>query len=496
MGSILIVGAGIAGLTAGIYARKSGFDVTIYESHTIPGGNCTSWRRKGYRFEGGMHWLNGSGAGIPLNRVWREVGALTDESRITNDDPFGVCDWQGQRICLYRDVAKLEAHLCAWSPEDRRRIRQLCRDITRFTAFSMPVTDIPGLKVSEKARLTLKSAFKMLPALLRIIPLGRLSIADYAARFTHPAIRLLLSSVVVPGFDALSLLVTLGCFAAGDGGYVEGGSLTVAANMAKCFEALGGVIRYGKKVDRVLVTDGKACGAIIGGETISADAVIVGSDTLTAIDTLFDPPIRAGWARAMRRNIQQRGVPLMSAFISLGVEADLSDGPKRMEFPLRNPFEYAGQRITSLGYQQYSGYAGYAPTGCTAITVIISCDTYDYWKQAREQGCYVERKRELFEQVRRALEEQLPAIKGKVAVWDVATPLTYERFCGTYHGAWMIVTPPGARRFGYPWRHGHIGNLYFSGQRIIPPGGTPVAVVTGRKAAQYLCRDFGVVFKS
>jgi len=46
------VGAGIAGLSAGIYARQSGFDVTILEMHTIPGGNSTSWKRGGYP-EGG-----------------------------------------------------------------------------------------------------------------------------------------------------------------------------------------------------------------------------------------------------------------------------------------------------------------------------------------------------------------------------------------------------------------------------------------------------------
>lgn len=57
---VIVVGAGIAGLSAGIYAAQSGFDVTIIEKHTIPGGVCTSWRRKGYLFEGAIHWLAGS----------------------------------------------------------------------------------------------------------------------------------------------------------------------------------------------------------------------------------------------------------------------------------------------------------------------------------------------------------------------------------------------------------------------------------------------------
>lgn len=503
MNNILIVGAGIAGLAAGIYARKSGFNVTIYESHTGAGGNCTSWRRKGYLFEGGLHWLTGSGSDKPLNRVWREVGALTEETRIDRGDPFKICDWSSgtdgttvrQRVCLYRDMAKLKKHLCEVSPEDAPRVRALCRDITRFTAFSVPVMDIPLLKTTVKAP-SILGLIKMLPAVVRIPFLSAQSVADYAARFKHPGIRLLLSSVVNPNYDATALLVTLGCLASGDGGYNEGGSVALAANMTRCFEGLGGVIRYGKKVEKVLVSGGRACGACIGGETVPADGVIVTSDTLRAIDTLFDLPVREGWACTMRAKMYRPGALIMCSFISIGVEADLSDLPESTAFPLENPFEHAGRQITSLAYKLYRGSDGYAPKGCSAITLIISGDSYDYWKQAREQGCYDDRKRELFEQILAALEKQLPAITGKVAVWDVATPLTYERYSGTWHGSWMTITPALSRRVFYPCKPKRIRNCYFAGQRITPPGGTPVAVSTGRTAAQYLCRDFGVVFTS
>ncbi len=57
--NILIIGAGVAGLSAGIYAQMNGFQSTIYEMHTIPGGLCTSWQRKGYIYRRRGRYLAG-----------------------------------------------------------------------------------------------------------------------------------------------------------------------------------------------------------------------------------------------------------------------------------------------------------------------------------------------------------------------------------------------------------------------------------------------------
>jgi NADPH-dependent 2,4-dienoyl-CoA reductase/sulfur reductase-like enzyme len=45
--SVLIIGAGIGGLSTGCYARMNGYRATILEMHDVPGGVCTSWKRHG-----------------------------------------------------------------------------------------------------------------------------------------------------------------------------------------------------------------------------------------------------------------------------------------------------------------------------------------------------------------------------------------------------------------------------------------------------------------
>lgn len=491
MKKVIIVGAGIAGLSAGIYARQSGFDVTIFESNMIPGGASTSWRRKGYHFEGGMHWLTGSSPKVPLNKIWRELGALTDDVPVYNKDPFLTVEFEGRTACLYRDVEKLRQHFLELSPEDKNEIDKLCRDIKRFSKVSMPVSDIKDVKVKKKSSVQLSAIIKMLPAFLRISFYANQTAREFAGRFKSPILRALIKGIIGEEYSASGLIFTIATLASGDGGYPKGGSLAMASRMAKYFESLGGKINYDRRVTKVSVNNGISDGIIINGEHFPADAVIVTQDTLVAIDSLFDPLINEPWAQKMRQNTR----PMLNTFICLGIEADLSELPETISFIPHKPLPCGGTEIKFVSINNYSSYEGYAPDGCTAVTSIISGDSYDYWKTCRENGTYGEEKKRLAEKFIEILAEKFPKIRGKVAVWDIATPLTYERYLSSYKGSWMSIIGKGEKMKGYPSKPEKIQNIYFAGQRLVPPGGLPVAVETGRKAIQYLCRDTGTIFQ-
>lgn len=108
-----------------------------------------------------------------------------------------------------------------------------------------------------------------------------------------------------------------------------------------------------------------------------------------------------------------------------------------MLYPLKRPFNYFGRQQNTIGFNNYAQYEGYAPTGCTALTCFLAGDTYDEWKSAKTDGTYKEKKANLASTVIDRLAEVVPETEGKVEVWDVATPLTYERYCGTWRGSWM-----------------------------------------------------------
>jgi phytoene dehydrogenase-like protein len=52
---MIIIGARIAGLSAGCYGQMNGYRTQILEIHNKPGSCGTSWNRKGYTIDGCMH---------------------------------------------------------------------------------------------------------------------------------------------------------------------------------------------------------------------------------------------------------------------------------------------------------------------------------------------------------------------------------------------------------------------------------------------------------
>ena len=101
--SILIIGAGIAGLAAGCYGQMNGYRTQIFELHDLPGGLCTAWERKGYIFDGCIHYLYGSAAGQPFHRLWEELGAVQGRQMIDHSEFMRILSPAGEEFIVYCD---------------------------------------------------------------------------------------------------------------------------------------------------------------------------------------------------------------------------------------------------------------------------------------------------------------------------------------------------------------------------------------------------------
>ena len=491
MKKIIIVGAGIAGLSAGVYALKCGFDVTILESHRIAGGNCTSWKRGDYTFEGGMHWLGGSNEKEPLNKSWRYIGAIDDSVRFSYSEPFLVYDYRGTPINLYRDVEKTERHLLDLSPDDAKEIKTFCNNIRKIKNLSMPLTDLRGVKVTKKHSPPLSLLFSSISAARIIKKYAGMSRERYANTFAHEGIREMFKAFPGDAQGVPMLFMTFGSLARGDGGYPEGGSLPFVERIVRTFTSLGGEILYKTHVDQVIVKNGRAVGVKTSDNEYNADAVIVASDTMS-VGNLFETLPKATWLEEMRESTG----PTMVILVSLGINADLSKYPSSCLVTLKNPILFAGQEYKSFIISNYADNRAYSPSGKTAVTIQLPGDTYDFWKKAKAENRYKEEKEKIAEQVISAITEQIPETDGYVEVCDIATPLTYERYCDNWKGSWMTEIRPDMKMKTYPSVIQGLDDVYFAGQRMMPPGGLPPALMSGRNAVQYICRDTKTLFIS
>jgi len=489
--NVVVIGGGIAGLSAGVYAQKCGFDVTILESHSIAGGNCTAWKRKGYLFEGGMHWLTGTGKNEPMYTVWKHIGALDDSVEIHHPEPYREFSFKDTTIRLHRDVDATEKHLIAVSPEDEKEIRALCNSVRKVKRLVMPLWDLKGVKVTKKRHPGLRSLFNFLSANRAMKKFSKISKEEYINKYKHEGIREFFSRLLASKASATWLCFSLGTQARGDGGFPHGGSLPFVGRIVKTYKDAGGKIVFNKRVDRIVIENGKAVGVEAGGLIYPADAVIVASDTMQ-MEHLFETQPKAAWLDEMK----QKAEPTMGVLVSLGVNADLTKYNKDCIFKLEKPIYVFDVEHPCLNVTNYANDPTYSPEGKAAVTLLFVSDTYDQWKEAREKGRYEEEKEKFAKTVIDALVDHMPEIAGNVEVYDVATPLTYERYCANWRGSWMTMMVGRMNMRAYPAVSDNLSGVYFAGHRMRPPGGLPIAAMSGRTAVQYLCRDTGTLFIS
>ena len=186
--TIAIIGAGIAGLAAGCYAQMNGYQSHIFELHDLPGGLCTAWERKGYTFDGCLHYLLGSAPGQPFNQVWQELGAVQGRPMIHHEELMRIIGPGGETFVGYCDPDRLADHIKQLSPEDGGLADDLAEGIRAFLSF-----DMSALQTKPRSLMTgpegLELGKSMLPFMLPLIRWAGVSSAEFAERFHSPFLR-------------------------------------------------------------------------------------------------------------------------------------------------------------------------------------------------------------------------------------------------------------------------------------------------------------------
>jgi phytoene dehydrogenase-like protein len=489
--SIIIIGAGIAGLATGCYARMNGYRTQIFELGSLPGGLCTAWKRRGFTFDGCLHWLVGSNPEAPSNRLWRELGVAQGRQFVEHDIYVRFEENEGKALDLYTDPARLEAHMKELAPGDAPLIEELTGAIRTLSKLDMPIDQPQGLE-----------ALGMGLEMLRILPVmrryGQISLAEFFARARDPFLKTAIPRLWgLPDMPVLTVMMALAMMHQRNAGYPIGGSLAFSQAMEARYRALGGGVQYNARVAKILVENDTAVGVRLADGTEHRAGIVISAADGHA--TIFDMLDGRYADDAVRETYEKWPIFQPMIQVSLGVNRDMSAEPRAVAWRLPTPVTIGGEPRSQVSCRHFCYDPTMAPPG-KSVVVGAFLSNHAYWEEAAaEPERYEAEKQHAAITYIDLLDRRFPGIADQVEAVDVATPLTWERYTGNWQGSiegWMFTKDTLKYAFGQGMSKTlpGLGNFYMAGQWVEPGGGVPTSAISARKLVKRLCKQDGKKF--
>lgn len=361
MAKIAIIGGGVSGLSAGIYAQLSGHTAVICERHNVAGGNLTGWQRGDYHIDNCIHWLTGTNPTTDGYRMWETLGAL-DGGNVYQPPTLYTCEEHGISISLNADLEQTKNDMLKISPDDKKEILSLVKAVETLQGIS----GIAGKDHNEKYSKTQIAASA--PILLKYY---NLSAKDLAQKFKNPLLQQFISSFLGNEFTSLALIMIWAHFCGENGGLPQGGSLAMANRMAERFKNLGGELLLKQEAVKIEHENGKATAICLSdGEKITADYFVLTADPAVMFNKILNIPMPKQLKRMYNDPKLIRFSSYQCAFACdcefLGFSGDLMiEIPPKYRSLLHNE---------AFALREFSREKGFAPEGKQILQTLCFCD--------------------------------------------------------------------------------------------------------------------------
>ena len=491
--SILIIGAGIAGLAAGCYGRMNGYRTLIVEHHTEPGGVATAWQNRDYLIDGGIHYLMGHQPGQACHEIYRQLGIFKNR-RYPDLETFVrfTDELTGRQISFTHDLDQLERDLKNLAPADAKLIAGFIAG-----AKAMRRADLFGLMETPPELMGMFGPLKLLWGMRRVLryfgPEFNQPMEQYARAVKHGEVRRMLENLFLPEVPVWFVLLILGLLANKQLGLLEGSCTDFVASMVERYASLGGEVKYSSTVKEILVENDRAVGVrLVDGREHRAEVVIGAGDSRSTIFNLLG-------GRYVDQAITERFAtwkllpPVVT--LSFGVAREFPGEPPLNFLFLKEPVVIGNVTIPGFPVRLFNYGTQFSPPGKTVVQVLVHTD-WDYWNELqKDHPRYAAEKKRVAAEVLQRLETQYPGLTSQVEVADIATPLTTWRYTLNHQGAFMGWLPtPKTMRAQVKKTLPGLSNFYMAGQWVMPGGGVPPSIYSGRQVIQILCRRDGKQF--
>ncbi|MBP1702005.1 MAG: Phytoene desaturase [Chloroflexi bacterium] len=487
--SVIVIGAGIGGMTAAIHLAKQGVHVTIVEKNDNPGGRCDRLSREGHQFDTGptlmvmrlLYEAEFAALGTSLNDV-------LDLERV--DPTYHLVFDDGSQLALTSDLKSMQRQLEEFEPGSMFGLLRYLEEGYRHYHLSMERLIYPDFR---KPTDFFKPA--NLPLLYQVKPLVKhyANMSRYfddprlKAAFTFQDVYMGLSPFEAPATFSMMPYTEL----AHGVWYPKGGMYQLVEALATLTREAGVEFIFNTAVEHIDVQGRHARGVIVDGQQLAADAVLANADLPYVVQNLLPPD---GQVKKMAHKRYSCSVVSFfwgvdkpyetlkphTLFLADDFRANFESIIRDLSLPA-NPSLYihAPTRLDS----------SMAPPGQDTLIAIvpvghISENGDQDWAAIRDQA-----RQDVFQRLRSLgihdLEEH---IKFEINFTPLSWRKRYNLLKGSTHGLCHNLTQLGYFRPDYS--HPSIHNLYFVGASTRPGTGMPTVMVSGRQSARRILDDF------
>lgn len=501
---VIVVGAGIGGLTTAALLARRGLGVLVVDQHYVAGGNATIFKRPGYEFDVGLHYIGQCERGL-FPRVLADAGAEAVRFLPMDPDAFDTVVLPGFELGVPRGIERYRLRLVDAFPSEKAGIDRYVKYLSeqsRIDAALRKPRRLPGVLLSS-------------PLLLRWGAGTLGSFLDTCTR--NPELRTVLAAesgdyTEPPSRASLALHAGLMLHYLSEGGYYpEGGGQVMSDHLADAIEAHGGKLLLSTRVSRIVVENGRAVGVRLankhlGEREVRARRIVANTDIKKLYLDLLGPELVR--ARTLRKAQRWQMAPALGMVYVGARRAALGARTKNTNYWIYNSTDveaaYAENRAGRFAKQAlvYVSLASLkdpenrrvAPPGIVNLQLMsLAPNQPEAWGVRdvdvvtgayRDSPEYQARKAEYTELLFRGAERVFPGLREHVVFEETATPLTHSRYTlstgGTSYGLALIPEQFLWRR---PGPKTEIEGLFVCGASTYTGHGIAGAMASGVNAA-------------
>lgn len=506
---VVVIGAGMGGLTAAALLSRAGLSVCVVEMDSRPGGYLAGFRRKDFRFDSAIHWLNQLGPTGIVTRVFEAIG----KDHPTAAPQTRIKRYKGRNFdyLLTNNPDELKAQLIRDFPTDAAGIERFFRDAKKIGAA---FAGMGSFFRTEESMSKLGYGMHMLKKLRFALPFiphlrysGTAGITQGLRKYFSDEHLL---RVFASEMDLLSCLVPVGWAYYGDYQMPPiGGSQVFPEWLCHVIASYGNEVHYRSRVTQVLVKDGRAVGVKLEQRgtqhSIACDQVVAACD----VEALYERMLPADAVPdKLKQKLHDAELYPSSVTVSLGLDvpAEVLGFGEEMIFLCD---ENVPREKQCSGDPVESGISilapalrdpSMAPAGMGTLTCYIPAEfgMHNNWRTTANASGEPERAAE-YEALKKHYANTLiarveaaiaPGLAKHVVYCEVATPVTHWRYTGNRGGS-IMGARPGKKNFQLGIAHYRtpVKHLYIGGHWAELGGGVPIATRAGANAALLVLCD-------